>query len=164
MTASVDWPDAFGYLGALLLLGTYSMKTMIPLRIFGLCANRAFIVYGYFAPAYPQLLLHVCLLPLNGMRLYQMLQLVDKVKTATRGNLDMEWLKPFMTKRACQAGEKIFSKGDVAAVMYYTWRAATGLPSSIRSSVPARSSASSVSSLQRTNAHRRLNASRPESC
>ena len=47
-------------------------------------------------------------------------ELVDKVKTATRDNLDMEWLKPFMTKRACQAGEKIFSKDDVAAVMYYT--------------------------------------------
>ena len=120
MTASVHWPDAFGYLGALLLLGTYSMKTMIPLRILGLCANCAFIVYGYFAPAYPQLLLHVCLLPLNGMRLYQMLPLVDKVNTATRGNLDLEWLKPFMTKRACQAAERIFSKGDVAAVMYYT--------------------------------------------
>ncbi len=120
MSASFHWPDALGYLGALLLLGTYSMKTMIPLRILGICANCAFIVYGYFAPAYPQLLLHVCLLPLNGMRLYQMMQLVNKVKTATRGNLDMEWLKPFMTKRACQAGEKIFSKGDVAAVMYYT--------------------------------------------
>ena len=120
MSASFNWPDAFGYLGALLLLGTYSMKTMIPLRILGLCANCAFIVYGYFAPAYPQLLLHVALLPLNAMRLCQMLQLVDKVKGATRGNLDMDWLKPFMTKRACKAGERIFSKGDTATVMYYT--------------------------------------------
>ena len=120
MSASFNWPDVFGYVGALLLLGTYSMKTMIPLRILGIAANCAFIVYGYFAPAYPQLLLHVCLLPLNAMRLYQMIQLVEKVKAATRWNLDMEWLKPFMTKRACRAGEKIFNKGDAAALMYYT--------------------------------------------
>ncbi len=120
MIGSFNWPDAFGYLGALLLLGTYSMKTMIPLRILGICANCAFIVYAYFAPAYPQLFLHVILLPLNAIRLYQMLQLVEKVKGATRGNSNMDWLKPFMTKQACKAGEKIFCKGETARAMYYT--------------------------------------------
>lgn len=120
MTTSFSWVDALGYLGALLTLGTYSMKTMIPLRIVGLFANCIFIVYGYVAMAYPQLLLHVVLLPLNAVRLYQMLQLVKKVKIASQGNANMEWLKPFMTRRVFKAGEKVFRKGDVSSAMYYT--------------------------------------------
>ena len=120
MIGSFNWIEAIGYLGALLTFGTYSMKTMVPLRIVGLCANCVFIFYGYFAPAYPQLLLHVVLLPLNAVRLYQMLQLVKKVNVATQGNSNMDWLKPFMVKQAFKAGEKIFRKGETASAMYYT--------------------------------------------
>jgi CRP/FNR family cyclic AMP-dependent transcriptional regulator len=116
----IGWIEALGYLGALLVFGTYSMKTMIPLRIIGLCSNCIFIVYGYMAPVYPQLLLHGVLLPLNSLRLYQMLQLVGKVRTASRGDLNMDWLKPFMSKRACKAGEIIFRKGDLSSAMFYT--------------------------------------------
>jgi hypothetical protein len=43
------------------------MKTMIPLRVVGLCANVIFIAYGWLAPVYPQLLLHGALLPLNAV-------------------------------------------------------------------------------------------------
>jgi len=116
----ISWIEALGYLGALLTFGTYSMKTMIPLRIIGLCANCVFIVYGYMAPVYPQLLLHGVLLPLNSLRLYQMLQLIGKVRTASQGDLNMDSLKPFMSKRACKAGETIFRKGDLASAMFYT--------------------------------------------
>jgi CRP/FNR family cyclic AMP-dependent transcriptional regulator len=116
----ISWIEALGYLGALLVFGTYSMKTMIPLRIIGLCSNCVFIVYGYMAPVYPQLLLHGVLLPLNALRLYQMLQLVGKVRTASQGDLNMDWLKPFMSKRACKAGELIFRKGDLASAMFFT--------------------------------------------
>jgi CRP-like cAMP-binding protein len=116
----IGWVDALGYLGALMVFGTYSMKTMIPLRIIGLCSNCIFIVYGYMAPVYPQLLLHGVLLPLNSLRLYQMLQLVGKVRTASRGDLNMDWLKPFMSKRAGKAGEVIFRKGDLSSAMFYT--------------------------------------------
>jgi CRP/FNR family cyclic AMP-dependent transcriptional regulator len=116
----ISWIEALGYLGALLVFGTYSMKTMIPLRIIGLCSNCVFIVYGYMAPVYPQLLLHAVLLPLNSLRLYQMLQLVGKVRTASQGDLNMDWLKPFMSKRACKAGEIIFRKGDLASAMFFT--------------------------------------------
>jgi CRP/FNR family transcriptional regulator, cyclic AMP receptor protein len=116
----ISWIEALGYLGALLTFGTYSMKTMIPLRIIGLCANCVFIVYGYVAPVYPQLFLHGVLLPLNSLRLYQMFQLIGKVRTASQGDLNMDWLKPFMSKRACKAGEIIFRKGDLSSAMFYT--------------------------------------------
>ena len=120
MDIGIGWVDALGYLGALMVFGTYSMKTMIPLRIIGLCSNCIFIVYGYMAPVYPQLLLHGVLLPLNSLRLYQMLQLVGRVRSASQGDLNMDWLKPFMSKRACKAGEILFRKGDLSSAMFYT--------------------------------------------
>jgi hypothetical protein len=116
----MNWGEALGYLGALVTIVTYSMKTMIPLRIAGLCANVAFLTYGYFNHAYPSLFLHAVLLPINSTRLYQMLQLVDRVKAASRGDLSMDWLKPFMSKRHCKKGETLFRAGDVASAMFYT--------------------------------------------
>ena len=68
----------------------------------------------------PPLILHIVLLPLNAVRLYQMLQLVDKVKLASRGDLSMSWPKPFMNKRQVNAGDVIFCRGDPASDMYYT--------------------------------------------
>lgn len=116
----MGWIDALGYFGALITLATYSMKTMIPLRIAGICANVVFIVYGLLSQIYPSLFLHVILLPLNSYRLYQMRQLVEKVKVASRGDLNMDWLKPFMTKRLVKAGEALFQMGDVSSDMFYT--------------------------------------------
>jgi CRP/FNR family transcriptional regulator, cyclic AMP receptor protein len=51
------WIEALGYFGALVTLGTYSMKRMIPLRVLGICANCVFIGYGFLGPVYPQLVL-----------------------------------------------------------------------------------------------------------
>ncbi len=78
----MHWIDAIGYLGALLTIGTYSMKTMIPLRVSGICANLVFITWGIAGNIYPSIFLHAVLLPLNAVRLYQMLQLTEKVKVA----------------------------------------------------------------------------------
>jgi hypothetical protein len=112
--------DIIGYAGALLVLATYSMRTMIPLRILGICSNVFFISYGYLAHVYPNLILHMVLLPLNSIRLYQMLRLIQLVKTASQSDLSMEWLIPFMSKRRCSAGEVIFQKGDPSHAMFYT--------------------------------------------
>jgi CRP-like cAMP-binding protein len=88
----------------------------------------AFIAYGLLSKIYPSLFLHLVLLPLNSVRLYQMLQLVEKVKVASRGDLNMDWLKPFMTKRAVKAGEVLFRKGELSNAMYYTVRGRFRLP------------------------------------
>lgn len=120
MDIGISWIEAFGYLGALLTLGTYSMKRMIPLRVIGICANCVFIAYGLLAPVYPQLLLHGVLLPLNALRLREMLQLVWKVREASQGDLSMDWLKPFMTKQTVKKGDILFRKGDVSSAMFYT--------------------------------------------
>jgi CRP/FNR family cyclic AMP-dependent transcriptional regulator len=116
----INWTEILGYAGALLTLGTFAMTKMIPLRIIGIGANFAFIGYGALAPIYPVLALHAILLPLNTLRLYQMLQLIRKVREASQGDLNFDWLKPFMSKLACTAGETIFRKGDVSSAMFYT--------------------------------------------
>lgn len=113
------WVEIVGYIGALLTLGTYSMKRMIPLRVIGIGSNIFFIAYGFLAPVYPQLVLHAVLLPLNIFRLHEMLQLITKVKAASRGDLNMEWLVPFMTARTAKRDE-LFRKGDPSSDMFYT--------------------------------------------
>ena len=65
-------------------------------------------------------MLHIVLLPLNVVRLREMLQLIDKVKAASQGDLNMEWLIPFMTARTVKHGEVLFRKGDLSEAMFYT--------------------------------------------
>jgi len=114
------WVEVVGYIGALLTFATYSMKRMIPLRVIGILSNVFFMAYGFLAPVYPQLVLHAVLLPLNIVRLREMLQLIDKVKAASQSDLNMEWLKPFMARRTAKRGEVLFHKGDLSTVMFYT--------------------------------------------
>jgi CRP/FNR family cyclic AMP-dependent transcriptional regulator len=111
--------DAIGYLGAILVVATYSMRTMVPLRMAGLASNIAMIAYGYFLPAYPVLFLHLILLPLNAWRLREMLDLIREVTTAATGDLSMDWLKPFMDKKKLKPGQILFRRGDVAAEMFF---------------------------------------------
>jgi CRP-like cAMP-binding protein len=107
-----------GYLAAGLVFLTFYMQTMIPLRIVGICANVAFIIYGYLNGLYPVLVLHLGLLPLNSLRLRQMLHLTRQVRLASRGDLNMEWVKPFAVMRNAQANEVLFSKGEEADNMF----------------------------------------------
>ena len=68
------WPDMFGYLAAMLLLLTFFMREMIPLRSVAIASSIAWLVYGWADHIYPVLCLHVILLPLNGVRLFQALR------------------------------------------------------------------------------------------
>ncbi|BAT59386.1 DNA-binding transcriptional dual regulator Crp [Variibacter gotjawalensis] len=116
----MHWAEVFGYIAALLTFATFLMRTMIPLRAVGIVANIFFVIYGYFHHVYPALVLHAALLPLNSFRLYQMLQLVKKVKAAAAGDLNLDWLKPFMSRRGAAAGEIIFRKGELSTEMFFT--------------------------------------------
>ncbi len=114
----MNWVEAAGYLASALVLATFCMKTMIPLRSAAVVSNIAFIVYGFYDDVYPVLILHAVLLPLNTWRAIQMLRLVKRVEAASKGDLSTEWLKPFMKEARLKAGETIFSKGDHADRLY----------------------------------------------
>lgn len=113
-----DVAEFAGYVAAVLVFLTFYMKTMIPLRIVGICSNIAFIAYGYLGDLYPVLILHVILLPLNGLRLREMMRLTRQVRAAAQSDLEMDWLKPFTTSHRANAGDVLFRKGDRADAMY----------------------------------------------
>ncbi len=111
---------ALGWLAAGLTLISFFQKRMIPLRLAAIAANVTFIVYAMLIGAWHVMALHATLLPFNILRLVEMQRLTDKVRIASQGDLDMSWLKPFMSRRNARKGETLFRKGEVADAMYYT--------------------------------------------
>src|SRR5450759_3190563 len=101
------------------VVATSTMRTMIPLRIFGILSNLVFIGSAIPSHNYLVILVQAVVLGLNSYRLHQMLQLVRDVKKSVNSELSMEWLKPFMTERKCGAGEVLFYKDEKAESMFY---------------------------------------------
>lgn len=116
----MTWVEALGWTAAALSITGSAMRTIIPLRCIGIAANVVSLTYASFMGLYPSMTVNLILLPLNGFRLYQMLRLIRKVKVASKSDLSMEWLKPFMRQSSVKAGEILFAKGDAADCMYYT--------------------------------------------
>ena len=115
----MNYVQVVGFIAAGLVIATLSMRTMVPLRIVGLCSNVAFVSYGILFHSYPTIVLHSILFPLNIYRLREMLNLIKQVENASRGDLSMDWIKPFMHQRAINAGEILFRKGDEADSLFY---------------------------------------------
>jgi hypothetical protein len=118
--SKMDLANLLGLIGGIFYIASVTLRTMIPLRIAAIISNILFICYGLLAKALPTFFMYAVLLPINCVRLYQIQQLVKKVKVASQGDLAMDWLKPFMTKRNFKAGDVLFRKGDPADAMYYT--------------------------------------------
>lgn len=110
--------DVVGWLAGALVLATFYLKTMIPLRTVAVVSNIAFAVYGLMVGAIPIVVLHCLLLPLNAIRLYEMRTLIKRVKRASRGNLSMEMLVPYMKISKVPAGTTLFSIGDYAEDLF----------------------------------------------
>ena len=101
------------------VVATTTMKTMIPLRVFGILANVILILTAIPARNYLVMVVQLAMLLVNSYRLHQMLQLVRDVKKSVNSDLSMEWLKPFMIERNCAAGEILFYKDEKAEDMLY---------------------------------------------
>ena len=114
----MDFATVLGFFAAGVSIATMSMRTMVPLRIVGICSNIIFITYGLLIWSLPLLALHAVLFPLNVYRLREMLKLVRDVRTASEGNLSMDWLRTYATERAIAVGDVLFRKGDPADEMF----------------------------------------------
>jgi hypothetical protein len=115
----MQWAETLGYLGALMTLTTFSMKTMLHLRIAGIASNLAFIAYGVLGAVYPVLMLHLVLLPLNAWRLWQLLRLTRQIEQLSGSRLSIDWLRPFSRRRSVAAGETLFRRGEAAAEVLF---------------------------------------------
>ena len=110
--------NVLGALGGICYIASISMRTIIPLRIAGIASVLFFLLSGIFARAFPAIFLYAMLLPLNSFRLYQLLELIKKVRSAASGDLSMDWLEPFMTRRKYKKGDVVFHRGEVADEMF----------------------------------------------
>ena len=113
--------EAVGYSAAAAGLYSTWSKTMIPLRVASIIANVLFIGYGALKGIYPTILVNCVLLPLNFVRLSEMRRLVSDVRMAAEGDLNADWLRPFMDRKRLAAGHVLWQAGDPASDAVYIW-------------------------------------------
>lgn len=118
------WIVLAGWLASLLVFSAFFMQTMLPLRLTAVGSNVGFITYallgldyGIFGRLYPILVLHSCLLPLNVIRLRQLVGLVEAVEGASNQEA-IQALIPYMKTRSGAAGDVVFRRGDRADTLY----------------------------------------------
>jgi cyclic nucleotide-binding protein len=120
VASNINIASMCALIGAGFYAATLLMRTMVPLRIFVLISMFFFLAYGAFAGAVSTIFMYLLLLPLNSVRLVQMLSLVKKAREAAKGDLSMDWLKPFMNRRDYKKGDVLFKKGQPAKEMFLT--------------------------------------------
>jgi CRP-like cAMP-binding protein len=118
--ANVTVANSLALVGAIFYVATLMMRTIVPLRVIGIISIAFFIAYGVVAGAVSTFLLYLLSLPINVIRLRQMLSLVKKARTSAQGDLSMDWLRPYMTPRKYRKGDVLFRKGDVGNEMFLT--------------------------------------------
>jgi hypothetical protein len=120
LIANINVANMLALIGATLYVATLMVRTIVPLRVIGIVSMLFFVAYGALAGAVSTFLLYLLSLPINVIRLRQMLTLVKKARVSAQGDLSMDWLRPFMTPRKYKEGDVLFRKGDVAKEMLYT--------------------------------------------
>lgn len=108
-----------GLIGASLMLASYLMKSMLPLRIAALSACCFLVAYGALKQALPTLLLYGVLIPINIKKTLQMRQLVKAIEKARDDTPVSEWLLPHMHRHTVPAGKLLWRQGDAATDMLY---------------------------------------------
>ena len=114
--------DVIGWVAAGLTLLTFSMRTMLPLRLSAVGANVFFILYGWQAGLTPVFALHCMLLPFNLFRLGELLIVRRRFTEARSGVHRTDWLKGLGKTLRLSRGEIIFNKGDPADKLYQVTR------------------------------------------
>src|SRR6516225_5296729 len=118
--ANITLANMFALIGAIFFVATLLMQRMVPLRVTNMIGCTFFTISGALSGSVATFLLYLLLLPVNAVRLRQLLKLVKKARNATQGDMSMEWLKPFMTERRYRRGDRLFRKDDAAAEMFLT--------------------------------------------
>ena len=118
--ANITLANMLALVGAIFLVATLLMQTMVPLRIANIAGCTFFAAFGALSGNVATFILYLLLLPINAIRLRQMLNLIKRARIATEGDTSLEWLKPFMTERRYRRGDKLFKKDDAASEMFLT--------------------------------------------
>src|SRR5262245_9353442 len=114
-----NYAEFFGVAAAAASIYAFNCRTIIPLRIASILANVLAIAYSGSHGTYPTLALNAILLPLNVTRLRSMWRLVHEVEAAAAGDLNVEWLRPYMRPKEFRPGEFLMRRGEVATEAFY---------------------------------------------
>src|SRR5262249_60628524 len=84
----VTLSDIAGYVASIMVLLTFLTKDMRLLRVLAIFSNIAFVTYGMLVWLPPVFCLHLILLPVNALRLREMLTTQSSLPGARPGPLD----------------------------------------------------------------------------
>lgn len=107
-----------GYLASVLVLGAFSMRTMLPLRIIAVASNFALVAYSVLEHYYLILALQLVVLPLNIWRLIEILRLIRSLQGTIDETTVFHALLPFGERISVRGGELIIRKGDPSDALY----------------------------------------------
>jgi hypothetical protein len=114
-----NYPELVGIAAAAASLYAANSKTIIPLRIAAIVANGLAMAYSFMHGTYPTFALNAILLPLNAWRLYEMLKLIRDIGAAARGDMNADWLLPYMRPQSFRAGDVMMRRGETATGAFY---------------------------------------------
>jgi CRP/FNR family transcriptional regulator, cyclic AMP receptor protein len=107
-----------GYIASILVLGAFSMRTMLPLRMVAVASNFALIAYSVLEQYYLVLGLQLIVLPLNLWRLIEILRLIRSLRGTIDETTVFHALLPFGERIAVRGGELVIRKGDPSDALY----------------------------------------------
>ena len=112
--------EAVGWLAVAFKLATFSMNSMIWLRVLVILSSACFIIYSALFHIWPLLAIEVILLCINAYRLYELIALRRLVTHMTdESEADFTAAMAYGKRRDIQAGDVLFEKGDPVDCMYY---------------------------------------------
>jgi CRP-like cAMP-binding protein len=115
---SLELQELLAYISSGLLVSTFYMKTMIPLRVTAIAANICLIVFTAATGLYPALVIQAFALPLNVWRLVQIQRSTRRIRQAARDDLNLDALARFMKHEHAIADTVLFETGDESHKMY----------------------------------------------
>ena len=118
--ANITFASILALLGGIFLISTFLVRTIVPMRALCIVSVVFFLGAAMFAGSVQHFLMYFLALPVNIIRLVQIRNLVKKARSSARGDLSLDWLRPFMTPRHYQKGDVLFRKGDDATEMFLT--------------------------------------------
>ena len=114
-----NYAELVGIAAAAASLYAANAKTIIPLRIAAIVANVLAMAYSFMHGTYPTFVLNAVLLPLNAWRLHGMLKLIRDIGAAAHGDMNADWLLPYMRPQSFRAGDVMMTRGETATGAFY---------------------------------------------
>ncbi len=114
-----QFAELIGIAAAAASLYAAHAKTIIPLRVAAIVANGLAMAYSVLHGTYPTFMLNAVLLPLNAWRLRSMLGLIRDIDAATKSDMNVDWLLPYMRPKHFKAGDVMMERGEYATEAFY---------------------------------------------